>query len=98
MIRIVKLHFKEEHIATFQQLFEDRKDRIAGFPGCESVTLLQDKHDAQIFFTYSVWKEEAALENYRGSAFFKETWQLTKALFNQRAEAWSVDALFDSKQ
>lgn|SRR5690606_39275857 len=96
MIRIVKLHFKREHIPAFIQLFEERKERIASFPGCNKVSLLQDKNNEQIFFTYSYWEDDAALENYRTSLFFKETWQLTKALFEEKAAAWSVEPLYES--
>lgn len=96
MIRIVKLHFKREHIPAFIQLFEERKERIASFPGCNKVSLLQDKNNEQIFFTYSYWEDDAALENYRTSLFFKETWQLTKALFEEKATAWSVERLYES--
>jgi len=60
-------------------------------PGCESLQLLQDKIIPGILFTFSRWKNEASLENYRQSELFIETWRKTKALFDQKAEAWSVE-------
>ena len=36
------------------------------------------------------WDSEEALDNYRSSPFFAETWRATKALFAAKAEAWSV--------
>ncbi|MFN7100290.1 MAG: putative quinol monooxygenase, partial [Flavobacterium sp.] len=52
-----------------------------------------DKSNPSIFFTYSYWESEADLENYRNSALFKEVWAYTKAFFNDKPEAWSVDKL-----
>jgi heme-degrading monooxygenase HmoA len=78
---------KEENIETFRHLFEEKKERIASFPGCSKLELLQDKN---IFFTYSIWDDEVALENYRASGLFQSTWSLVKPLFAARTEAWSV--------
>ena len=91
MIRIVKMHFREECINDFIALFAYIRKDISSFPGCESVRLLKDKNTSGVFFTYSIWKDEASLENYRTSAFFAKTWKTTKAMFAQSAEAWSVD-------
>ncbi|MCW3126796.1 MAG: Antibiotic biosynthesis monooxygenase [Bacteroidetes bacterium] len=88
LIRIVKMTFKEESIAEFQKIFEERKERIAAAPGCASVELLHD--DRNIFFTYSVWEDEVSLETYRDSELFTSTWALVKPLFKHKAEAWSV--------
>jgi heme-degrading monooxygenase HmoA len=55
--------------------------------------LYQDKQDTRIFFTYSYWKDESALEKYRKSALFNEVWSYTKTLFAEKPEAWSVDKL-----
>ncbi|MGC1631303.1 MAG: antibiotic biosynthesis monooxygenase, partial [Gelidibacter sp.] len=47
--------------------------------------------------TYSYWKEEADLENYRNSDLFKTVWDKTKQSFNGKPEAWSVDKLISLK-
>ena len=52
-----------------------------------------DKSEPNIFFTYSFWKNEAALEAYRNSELFKNTWAKTKVLFNEKPQAWSVEML-----
>ena len=39
------------------------------------------------------WENEEALNAYRHSDFFAHTWKRTKALFAERAEAWSVDTV-----
>jgi (4S)-4-hydroxy-5-phosphonooxypentane-2,3-dione isomerase len=91
VIRIVKMHFKQEHISDFLELFETIKNKIRNVDGCKSVTLLQSKTDAGIFFTYSHWQAEQDLENYRTSELFIKTWKTIKPWFAERGEAWSVD-------
>jgi heme-degrading monooxygenase HmoA len=87
LIRIVKMTFHEEYIETFLHIFEERKERIASFPGCNKLELL---NEGNVFFTYSVWDDAASLEKYRNSELFRSTWALTKKLFAAKAEAWSV--------
>lgn len=93
LIRIVKLEFKESHITTFLLDFEEVKDKIRNFPGCRSLQLLQDKSHPNIFFTYSTWESEDALEAYRKSALFGEVWPRTKKLFHAKPMAWSVNSI-----
>lgn len=90
-VRIVKMGFKEEKIDEFLANFEKNKARIRGFEGCEFLELYRDKHNTNCFFTYSYWKDEESLENYRYSDLFKNVWSQTKVLFNEKPEAWSVD-------
>ena len=91
IIRVVQMSFREDAVAVFQQLFEERKDRIRQFDGCRHLELWQDANEPQIFFTYSHWESEEHLNHYRFSEFFKETWSLTKALFDAAPRAWSVN-------
>lgn len=93
LIRIVKLTFKKENIASFEQIFERTKDQIRAFSGCKLLELYRDKDNPSIFFTYSHWNSEEDLENYRRSAFFKKVWASTRKLFSAKAEAWSVDPI-----
>ncbi|MGY8913874.1 MAG: putative quinol monooxygenase [Flavobacteriales bacterium] len=90
-VRIVKLTFKKENIASFEQIFEQSKKLIRNVEGCTFLELLQDKDNPNIFFTYSHWQAEENLDQYRNSELFKNIWGQTKALFAERAEAWSVD-------
>lgn len=92
-VRIVKLTLKEDKIADFLANFEEIKHQIRNFEGNEFLELYQDKEDVRVFFTYSYWKNEEALENYRKSAFFDEVWTYTKTLFDGKPEAWSVNKL-----
>lgn len=91
--RIVKMEFAEEHIPTFLKNFDAVKEKISNFDGCCFLELYQDKNDGAIFFTYSRWRDEEALEAYRKSDLFKKVWGMTKPLFRKKAEAWSVDTL-----
>ena len=93
LIRIVKLSFKTEHIQDFKDVFYTNENKIAGFPGCSSVTCLQDKNSPNIFFTYSIWDYESSLENYRNSELFNTVWGTVKKYFNDRPLAWSCEAL-----
>jgi len=91
--RIVKMEFRPDKVPTFLANFENVKEKIRSFPGCEFLELYQDKNNKAIFFTYSRWLEEEDLENYRKSTLFKTVWSETKPLFQERAQAWSVDTL-----
>lgn len=93
LVRIVKLTFHEEKIPAFLANFEEVKNNIRGFKGNQFLELYQDKNNPCIFFTYSYWENEEALENYRHSDVFKEIWSFTKTLFADKPEAWSLNKL-----
>jgi (4S)-4-hydroxy-5-phosphonooxypentane-2,3-dione isomerase len=88
--RIVRLSFEPEKVNDFLKVFDDSKLLIAGFPGCNGLSLLQDAHHNNVFYTYSLWSTEGDLENYRHSELFKTTWAATKALFNNKPMAFST--------
>jgi len=88
--RIVKLTFKTSEIETFKAIFEEKKEKIRGFAGCEHLELWQDIDHQNVFFTYSFWQDASYLEKYRHSDFFKSTWKETKVLFDGKPIAWSV--------
>lgn len=97
IIRIVKMTFREEEIAPFLAKLATRQDRIRAFEGCSYLQVLQDKQHPNIIFSHSYWTDEAALNKYRTSAFFKETWQFTKPKFSDPAEAWTLQNLTELK-
>ena len=88
--RIVKMTFNPHQIEEFLKLFNENKNKIAGFEGCTHLELLNDINDINVFFTYSHWKDESYLEAYRNSDLFKGVWQQTKLLFAAKPEAWTV--------
>ena len=91
--RIVKMSFQPDKVEDFKAIFKANWELIAGFEGCSKVELLQDKLHPNVFFTYSVWENESFLDAYRNSELFGKVWNKTKALFNEKPEAWSVDEL-----
>lgn len=91
LVRIVKLTFEEEKIDDFLQIFEPHREGIKKFDGFLSLELFQEKTKKATFFTYSHWKDEAALENYRKSVYFRDIWSRTKLLFADKPEAWSLE-------
>ena len=97
-VRIVKMRFHEDKIEAFLTNFEAVKQQIRNFEGTCFLELYQDKNDQRIFFTYSYWENEQALENYRNSILFNEVWSYTKTLFSDKPEAWSVDKLVTLSQ
>ncbi len=88
------MEFAEENINLFLDNFEIIKDKIRNFPGCLFLELYRDKKDNTVFFTYSKWEDENDLENYRNSPLFKEVWATTKSMFRSKAQAWSVDTIY----
>ncbi|MGM0479020.1 MAG: putative quinol monooxygenase [Bacteroidota bacterium] len=95
MIRIVQLTFQPAYTENFLNHFDRVKEQINAFPGCRGMQLLRDEENPSVFFTYSEWKSEADLENYRKSALFRGIWPEVKPWFAKKAKAWSTDALFN---
>jgi quinol monooxygenase YgiN len=91
--RIVKMSFKPEKVEEFKAIYARNWTRIRGFEGCLHVELLQAQAEPGVFFTYSHWQSEQALEAYRQSALFKEIWSATRILFSEKAAAWTVNEI-----
>jgi quinol monooxygenase YgiN len=89
--RIVRMSFRPEEVENFLKVFEASKEKIAAFEGCEGLNLLRDSKQTNVLFTYSYWRDETCLNHYRYSELFKDTWSKTKVLFNEKAQAWSLD-------
>ena len=88
--RIVKLTFREDEIENFKKIFTEVNPKIRLQPGCTHLVGYQDSKNPAIFFTYSKWNTEQALDNYKHSELFVTTWAKTKALFASKPEAWSI--------
>ena len=91
--RIVKLTFQDDKINDFLEVFEASKSKIRNFNGCCHVELLQAQSPQNVFFTFSFWENEEALENYRQSELFRTTWSQTKKLFADKPSAWTVNLI-----
>ncbi len=88
--RIVKLEIQADKAADFQNIFEESKMKILAREGCFHVELLRCVSPDNIFFTFSLWETEDALNAYRRSEMFGQVWPMTKALLAKPAEAWST--------
>ena len=88
--RFVKLIFQENKIDDFIQIWNDSREKIAAFEGCNFVEMHQARVPNNVCFTHSVWDSEDALNAYRHSELFQATWAKTKVLFDDRPEAWSL--------
>lgn len=95
--RIVKLNIREDKRLDFIKIFNHSKDLIVAQKDCTDVCLLQDKDNPNIFFTYSHWKSEAGLNQYKNTAFFQSTWQEVKTLFADKPQAWTNYELAQAK-
>lgn len=97
IIRLVKLTFHPEYLATFLKEVEQRKESIRNFEGCTYLQILQDNKNPCIVFSHSYWNTEEDLNNYRHSDFFKEFWNSFKVNFAAAPEAWSTNSLHELK-
>lgn len=93
IIRLVKLTFKKEYIDSFLSELNKRKEIIRNFEGCQFLEIWQDKKNPCIVFSHSYWDNEAALNKYRDSDFFKDTWAFTKVKFDDKPQAWTLNCL-----
>lgn len=93
IIRIVKMTFRSECEEEFLSLFNANKEKIRGFEGVRQLDLYRENNQSNVFFTYSIWDDLHHLELYRRSELFKNVWSKTRVLFEEKAEAWSLDKL-----
>jgi hypothetical protein len=82
LIRLVRMTFRPDSVDTFLAIFDESASQIRSFPGCHHLELWKDAAGTNVFTTYSLWEDEAALEQYRRSELFTRTWSRTKALFS----------------
>ena len=87
--RVVRMYFKPEEVDAFLELFNSSSKMIRNFPGCEHLELWRDPKDESVFMTFSRWRSEEHLDNYRNSELFGEVWSKTKAKFRQEPQAFS---------
>ncbi len=81
LLRTVRLTFRPDRLDAFHALFAETRDRIAAAPGCQRLELWQDPRFANVLTTVSLWDGPEALDAYRVSDLFRETWARTTPLF-----------------
>jgi heme oxygenase (mycobilin-producing) len=90
IVRIVRMHFREEEVETFLGIFNSNKLAIRNFPGCTHLELLKDKVAPNTYTTLSHWNDAEDLEAYRKSELFEGVWAVVKKLFSARPEAFTL--------
>lgn len=93
IVRIVKLTIKNENLEECLAFTTSMQARVKAFEGCQKLELMQDVKHKQIIFSYSHWDSETALNHYRYSPFFKESWAKLKPWFQEKPEAWSMEII-----
>lgn len=93
IIRTVKMTFDPQKVGDFIKIFEFAHHKIEAFPGCKGVDLCQDLAQPNVLITLSLWDSVQHLNEYRNSELFKSTWEETKKLFIDRADAWSLEKI-----
>jgi quinol monooxygenase YgiN len=90
IVRIVRMTFDAKDIATFKSHFATSYPLIRNFEGCENLQLFEDKDQPNVMITYSYWRGQEHLDNYRKSDVFKSTWAKVKPLFIAAPQAFSM--------
>lgn len=90
ILRIVKMTFHEHYLDDFHQLFDQYKQQIRNYPGCQRLALHSDPLQKGVRYTYSHWDSSEALDAYRHSELFAQVWPATKRLFAERPLAHSL--------
>lgn len=91
--RIVRMSFEPETTDQFQEIFNHSKLKIRAMQGCKYLSLHQDHHLSNVFYTISKWDSQEDLDNYRKSEVFEATWAKTKVLFNDKPMAHSLEEI-----
>lgn len=89
IVRVVRMTFQEDKLPDFHTIFNNSKHQIRAFPGNRHLQLLRDPDHPTVRMTYSLWESVDALEAYRRSDLFRETWAATKLLFAEKPVAFS---------
>jgi hypothetical protein len=84
------MEFKPGHVQDFLRQFERVRPLIRGYPGVRSLELHRDTSQPNVFYTYSEWDSEEALETYRQSELFKGAWGEVKPWFGGTPRAFSL--------
>ena len=90
MIRIVCLTIKSGKVESFRKVMEKYLPNFHDVPGCLYLEILEDIYRENIFYTYSHWKDQMALDTYKNSEIFKKVWQQVKPWFAEKAKASST--------
>lgn len=97
LLRTVRMTFRPDRLGDFLVMFDDVRPRIAAAPGCRHLELWQDARFPNVLTTFSRWDDAEALDAYRHSDLFRETWARTTPLFAAAPVAHSQTRLGDGE-
>lgn len=98
IVRLVALKIQLDKVEEFKQFFGTIYDGIRAAQGCLSLRVVADLEGLGEFFTVSEWESAAALEAYKNTAFFRETWPRVKTFLRDKPWAQSFQVLLDGKR
>ena len=81
LFRTVRMTFDPARVEDFLALFAEARPKIAAVPGCRHLELWRDARFPNVLTTFSHWDDDDALQAYRRSDLFRETWARTTPLF-----------------
>jgi (4S)-4-hydroxy-5-phosphonooxypentane-2,3-dione isomerase len=93
LTRIVRMTFHPHLVNDFLAVFDASKSDISNQRGCLGLSLFVDAQSDNVLYTISHWASEADLEAYRNSDLFQTTWTKTKAFFQDKPLAFSLNEL-----
>ena len=93
IIRIVRMHFREEETEAFLAIFRANREAIRNFPGCTYMDLMRDVNSPATLVTISHWNGSDDLEAYRASSLFRSVWSRVRPLFARKPEAFTVEPI-----
>ena len=89
LVRIVRMTFSSSTVEAFLDRFDSAAPKIRSFSGCEHLELWRDADAPAVCTTCSHWASAAALDAYRQSDLFRQTWARVTPLFSDRPQAHS---------
>ena len=89
---------RPDAVDDFLGCFDRAAPQIRAFPGCTHLELWEDARFPNVLTTCSHWTGAEALEAYRHSDLFHQTWAQAKPLFAARPQAFSHAVLRPSAQ
>lgn len=94
--RIVRLTLKDESSQNdFRALYASRNPMNRGVSGCLEVKIMKDINENNVYYTVSKWTTNEALENYRSSAYFKETWPMVKSTLASKTKVFTMEEVVE---
>ncbi|MGL1888751.1 MAG: antibiotic biosynthesis monooxygenase [Reichenbachiella sp.] len=91
IVRVVQLVLTDDKVKDLFHLLDQYQYQIRNAPGCLHLEILQDIDQPSKFITYSHWKSEQHLNEYRSSALFGVVWPAIKACLKEKPRAQSFD-------